>query len=264
VLMIKCLLLTALGPTLLPAPTVHVVPDGDMFLSRTITIASTEYHYRVFVPKDWTKKKKWPVILFLHGAGERGDDNTAQTSVGIGPAILRQQDTFPFVVVLPQCPKNSWWTQPDMQAMALKALEQTANEFRCDSKRIFLTGLSMGGYGSWLIAANNPRKFAALAIICGGVIPPPGVNVPGPEKIGVASDDPYGAIVSKIRHTPVWVFHGGADTVVPVSESRKMVDALRAQRGNVRYTEYDRVGHNSWDKAFAEPDLFPWLLSQHK
>ena len=263
-LMIKCLLMTVLGATLLPAPSARAVPDGDMFLSRTITVGSTEYHYRVFAPKGWTKKKKWPVILFLHGAGERGDDNTAQTRVGIGPAILRQQEIFPFVVVLPQCPKNSWWTQPDMQAMALKSLEQTAKEFRCDSKRTFLTGLSMGGYGSWLIAANNPKKFAALAVICGGVVPPPGVTVPGPERTGVAPADPYGAIASKIRRTPVWVFHGGADTAVPVSESRKMVGALKAQRSNVRYNEYDGVGHNSWDRAFAEPELFPWLLSQHR
>src|SRR5205807_479258 len=131
--------------------------DDEMFKGRSIKIGATEYQYRVFVPKGWTKKKKWPVILFLHGAGERGDDNVAQTRVGIGPAILRQQDTFPFVVVVPQCPKNSWWTQPDMQAMALKTLEQTAKEFKCDSKRTFLTGLSMGGYGSWLIAENNAK-----------------------------------------------------------------------------------------------------------
>jgi len=149
-----------------------------------------------------------------------------------------------------------------MQILALKTLEQTAKEFKCDSKRTFLTGLSMGGYGSWLIAANNPKKFTALAVICGGVIPPPGVKVPGAD-IAVPAD-PYGAIALKIGRTPVWVFHGGADTVVPVSESRKMVEALKAQRGNVRYNEYDGVGHNSWDKAYAEPELFPWLLSQHR
>jgi predicted peptidase len=149
-----------------------------------------------------------------------------------------------------------------MQTLALKSLEQTAKEFKCDSKRTFLTGLSMGGYGSWLIAANNRKKFAALAVICGGVIPPPGVKVPGTDVAGPA--DPYGAIASKIGKTPVWVFHGGADTAVPVSESRKMVDALKAQYGNVRYNEYDGVGHNSWDKAYAEPELFPWLLSQHR
>src|SRR6185369_1689611 len=138
--------------------------DGEMFQDRTIKIDSTEYHFRVFTPKGWSKKKKSPIILFLHGAGERGDDNTAQTKVGIAPAILREQDSFPFVVVLPQCPKGRWWSEAAMQALALKALDQTAAEFNCDPARTYLTGLSMGGYGSWAIAVNNPKRFAALAI----------------------------------------------------------------------------------------------------
>jgi predicted peptidase len=258
----RTFLMTLAAVLLLLAGPDRALQNDEMFKSRSIKIGATGYQYRVFVPSGWSKKKKWPVILFLHDAGERGDDNTVQTRVGIGPAILRQQETFPFVVVLPQCPKDHWWTEPEMQTLALKSLEQTAKEFKCDSKRTFLTGLSMGGYGSWLIAANNRKKFAALAVICGGVIPPPGVKVPGTDVAGPA--DPYGAIASKIGKTPVWVFHGGADTAVPVSESRKMVDALKAQRGNVRYNEYDGVGHNSWDKAYAEPEFFPWLLSQHR
>jgi len=258
----RTFLMTLAGVLLLLARPDRALQNDEMFKSRSIKIGATEYQYRVFVPNGWSKKKKRPVVLFLHGAGERGDDNTVQTRVGIGPAILRQQETFPFVVVLPQCPKDHWWTEPEMQILALKTLEQTAKEFKCDSKRTLLTGLSMGGYGSWLIAANNRKKFAALAVICGGVIPPPGVKVPGTDVAAPA--DPYGAIGLKIARTPVWVFHGGADTVVPVSESRKMVEALKAQRGNVRYNEYDGVGHNSWDKAYAEPELFPWLLSQHR
>lgn len=238
--------------------------DGEMFQNRAVTIGATEYHFRVFTPKGWSKKKKSPVILFLHGAGERGDDNLAQTKVGIGPAILRQQESLPFIVVLPQCPRNRWWTEPGMQAQALKALDQTIKEFNGDPKRTYLTGLSMGGYGAWIMAASNPSMFAALAVVCGGVRPPPRVNVPQPSDGLAASADPYGAVAAKVGKTPVWVFHGGADPVVPVTESRKMVETLKAIGGNVRYNEYEGVGHNSWDKAYAEPELFPWLFSQRK
>jgi predicted peptidase len=238
--------------------------DGDIFQSRSIKLGSVEYQYRVFAPKGWTKKKTWPVILFLHGAGERGDDNTAQTRVGIGPAIQKQEGSFPFVVVLPQCPKDRWWTEPEMQALALKALERTAAEFHADSKRTYLTGLSMGGYGSWMMAANNPKMFSAVAVVCGGVRPPPRLKLPEAARPSENDADPYAAVAAKIGKVPVWVFHGSADALVPVSESRKMVEVLKANRGNVRYNEYDGVGHNSWDKAYAEAELFPWFLSQHK
>jgi predicted peptidase len=235
--------------------------DSEMFQDRALKIGTTEYHFRVFTPKGWSRKKKSPVILFLHGAGERGDDNVAQTKVGIAPAILRQPDTFPFVVVLPQCPKSRWWTEPDMQALALKALDQTVAEFNGDPQKTYLTGLSMGGYGSWAIVVNNPNRFAALAIVCGGVVPPRGISLPK-DATPPAAADPYGAVAAKVGKTPVWVFHGNADQAVPVSESRKMVEALKAAGGNVRYNEYEGVGHNSWDKAYAEAEIFPWMLAQ--
>ena len=236
--------------------------DDELFQNRAVTIGATEYHFRIFTPKGWSRKKKSPVILFLHGAGERGDDNLAQTRVGIGPAIVRQQESLPFIVVLPQCPRNRWWTEPDMQAQALKALDQTVKELNGDPKRTYLTGLSMGGYGSWIMAAGYPSKFAAIAVVCGGVRPPPRVNVPQPKDGPAASADPYGAVAATIGKTPVWVFHGGADPVVPVTESRKMVEAIKASGGSVRYNEYEGVGHNSWDKAYAEAEIFPWMLAQ--
>jgi predicted peptidase len=149
-----------------------------------------------------------------------------------------------------------------MQELALKTLKQATSEFHGDPARLYLTGLSMGGYGSWAIARNNPGMFAAIGVICGGVRRPPNVPVPPnvqPEDPGV---DPYEAVAEKVGKTPVWVFHGGADPIVPVGESRKMVEAIKAAGGEVRYTEYDGVGHNSWDKAFAEPDFFKWLLDK--
>lgn len=256
-------MLVLTGAMMLTWPS-RVRQDIELFQNRAVTIGVIEYHFRVFTPKAWSKKKKWPVILFLHGAGERGDDNLAQTRVGIGPAILRQQESLPFIVVLPQCPRNRWWTEPDMQAQALKALNQTVNEFNGDPKRTYLTGLSMGGYGSWIMAAGNPSMFAAVAVVCGGVRPPPRVNVPQPSDSLAASADPYGAVAAKIGKTPVWVFHGGADPVVPVSESRKMVEAIKAGGGSARYNEYEGVGHNSWDKAYSEAEIFPWFLSSRK
>lgn len=239
---------------------VSVRQDNEAFQDRTVKLGSSEFHFRVFTPNGWSKKKKSPVILFLHGAGERGDDNLAQIKVGIAPAIQRQRESFPFIVVLPQCPKGRWWTESDMQSLALNALDQTIKELNGDSSRTYLTGLSMGGYGSWMMASNNPSRFAALAVVCGGVVPPRGLNLPK-DATPPLSDDPYAAVAAKIRKIPVWVFHGNADSSVPVSESRKMVEALKAVGAKVRYNEYEGVGHNSWDKAYAEADLFPWLLT---
>jgi predicted peptidase len=233
------------------------------FLNRTVKEGSETYRYQVFVPRDWNKNHKWPVILFL-GAGERGDDGMIQTEVGIGTAIRRYVDRFPAIVVLPQCRKNLWWLYPSMQEQAIKALEQSVKEFKGDKDRLYLTGISMGGYGTWSIAAKNPGKFAALAPVCGGIRPPVRANVPLPEEMKNTDPnlDPYTESAKKIGKTPVWIFHGGEDKIVPTEESRKMDEALKTAGGNVKYTEYESVGHNSWDKAYAETELMKWILEQ--
>jgi predicted peptidase len=233
------------------------------FLDRTVSVGSVSYRYQVYVPAGWSKKKKWPVILFLHGAGERGGDGLIQTEVGIGTAIRRHAERAPAIVVFPQCLKDRWWPEPEMQAQALKALDEAIKEFNGDTARVYLTGISMGGYGTWAIAANNPSRFAALAPVCGGVRTPPRVAIPSGTPDANAAD-PYQAVAQKVGSTPVWVFHGGADPVVPVSESQKMVEALKAAGGKVRYSEYEGVGHNSWDRAYGEPEFFSWLLSQKR
>lgn len=234
--------------------------DKTIFSDRTITEGTTSYRFKVFIPAKWTGKKKWPMILFLHGAGERGDDNLAQTRIGIGPALERLKDTFQAVVVLPQCPSGRWWSEPEMQERALKALDASMKEFNGEGSRQYLSGLSMGGYGSWAIAVNNPTRFAATSVICGGIRATGRAgSLPNPLDVG---DDPYRSAAEKIGKRPIWVFHGGADRVVPVTESRKMVEALKSLGVPVRYTEYDGVGHNSWDKAYAEPEIFKWMLAQ--
>lgn len=227
------------------------------FLDRTVTVAGTEYKYQVFVPDDWTKNKKWPVILFLHGAGERGDDGLIQTEVGIGAAIRRYRDRFPAVIVMPQCRKSVWWSESTMADMAMATLAAAQKEFHGDPARTYLTGLSMGGYGTWYLAGKYPGKFAAIVPICGGIL------MPDMARAQSADDNaPYTEAAKKIGKTPVWIFHGGDDPVVPVTESRRMNDAMKALGGEVRFTEYPGVGHNSWEKAYAEADLVTWILSK--
>jgi predicted peptidase len=233
------------------------------FLDRTVSVDGAEYKYQVFVPASWDKHKKWPELLFLHGAGERGDDGLLQTDVGIGHAIREHASRFEFIIVMPQCRKNHVWTEPEMETQALAALEQSMKEFNGDSNRVYLSGISMGGYGTWDMAARYPGKFAAFAPVCGGIrgledYPQIGVSLAKNPKVA----DPYAETAKRIGRTPVWVFHGAADDTVPVEGSRKMVEALRSAGGNVTYTEYPGVGHNSWDNAFAEPNFVPWLLSQ--
>lgn len=228
------------------------------FLDRTVTVAGTVYKYQVFVPDNWTSKKKWPVILFLHGAGERGDDGLVQTQVGIGRAIRLDRSRFPAVIVIPQCRKELWWTQSPMDDLAIKALEAAAKEFHGDTQRTYLTGLSMGGYGTWHLAGKYPGRFAAIVPICGGALMPQLSRQQSPDDT-----KPYTDAASKIGNkTPVWIFHGGADDTVPVAESQRMAAAMKALGGEVHYTEYPGVGHNSWDNAYAEPELMTWMLSK--
>jgi predicted peptidase len=239
-----------------------VTPHETGFLNRKVTVDGAEYRYVVYVPPDWSAERKWPAVLFLHGAGERGDDGLVQSEVGLGGAIRRHVDRFPAVVVMPQCRRGVWWTEPAMMAQALAALEQTMKEFNGDTDRVYLTGLSMGGYGTWGLAARYPGKFAALAPVCGGIRLPARVAAQSQPQPEDPAADPYEEAAKKVGSTPAWVFHGGADPTVPVTESRKMVEAIKAAGGNTRYTEYEGVGHNSWDKAYNEPEFPAWMFSQ--
>ncbi|HUM06858.1 MAG TPA: prolyl oligopeptidase family serine peptidase [Terriglobales bacterium] len=226
------------------------------FLDRAVSVDGTAYRYQVYVPVDFATQKKWPVILFLHGSGERGSDGLVQTDIGIGHAIRSRRGKAPFVVVMPQCGENKNWNNPDMQAQALAALDASIKEFHGDRNRIYLTGLSMGGFGTWDIAAKYPGRFAALVPICGGL------RISGEAKAQPDAADPYAEVAKRVGKTPVWIFHGEADQSVPVEQSRRMAEALKAAGANYKYTEYPGVGHNSWDQAYAELELVPWLLAQ--
>ena len=189
-------------------------------------------------------KKKWPLILFLHGAGERAEnDMTLLRKHGI-PRVVEQRD-IPFITVCPQCPPNSWWADYRPELLAL--IDEVCGAERVDATRVYLTGLSMGGFGSWHLAAENPQRFAAVVPICGG-----GVWAYGfPER------------VKALKQTPVWAFHGGKDPTAPIQESQVLVDALKACGGNVRFTVYPEAGHDSWTETYDNPELYAWLLEQH-
>ena len=243
---------------LVAASAVQAKKQETGFLDRTVAVNGTSYKYQVFVPESWSPKQKWPIILFLHGAGERADDGLIQTQVGIGRAIREHRDRFPAIVVLPQCRKDQWWAQSPMDDQAMAALDAATKEFRGDPDRTYLTGLSMGGYGTWYFAAKYQGRFAAIVAICGGVLMPDAARLQPADDV-----TPYTEAAKKIGgKIPTWIFHGADDPTVPVTESRKMNDAMKALGGEVRYTEYPGVGHDSWVKAYDEADLFTWMFSK--
>jgi predicted peptidase len=230
------------------------------FLEKKVLIEGESLSYRVYLPFEWAVGRKWPVILFLHGAGERGSDNLRQTRVGLGPVVARHSSGFPAIVVMPQCRRGVWWNDPIMEKLVLRSLDQTVEEFEGDTERIYLTGLSMGGYGTFYFGAKYPQRFAALVPVCGGVVPPRELRRSDAGQLR----NRYLDAARNIKDIPTWIFHGADDPKVPVSESRQMEIALQQIGGDVRYTEYEGVGHNSWDRAYSEPELLPWLLKQKR
>jgi predicted peptidase len=200
-----------------------------------------EAKYVLFVPHEYDGKKAVPVILFLHGAGETGTDGQKQARVGLGKFVRAHEKTFPFIVIFPQSQKRSWGADSDDGKRALAILDEVQKDFTTDPKRLYLTGLSMGGFGTWSMAAKYPDKWSAIVPICGG----------GNTKSG-----------DKIKDIPCWCFHGADDPRVNVAKSREMIDAMKAAGGHPKYTEFPGVKHESWDKAYATPGLFVWMLEQ--
>lgn len=210
------------------------------FLYKVLRRDDGEYRYCVFVPPGYTPAQRWPLILFLHGAGERGEDGFLQTEVGLGRAIRCYSDWCRAIVVFPQCRPEKTWTG-EMARVALACVEQTAGEYAIDSSRLYLTGLSLGGAGVWALAAAAPDRWAAIAPVCGF----------GDVKLA-----------PQVASIPTWVFHGDKDDRVPPARSREMVAAIRQAGGNPRYTEFPGLGHNCWDAAYRDPEFWRWLLQQ--
>lgn len=236
---------------------------GGAFLERSIALGGKQHRYQVFVPSAQAGRGQPPVIVFLHGTGERGDDGAKPTRVGIGSYVRAHQDTFPAIVVFPQAADDTEWS--DNIDLVFAELDAATREFHGDRHRTYLTGLSMGGYGTWDMALHAPQRFAALVPICGGVKPL------SDERAllvtAVANEaDPYAAIVKRLRGIPVWIFHGAKDDLVPPADDRKLIAAFRAAGAtNARYTEFPDANHNSWDPAYSQtPELWTWLFAQKR
>ena len=197
--------------------------------------------YSVFIPKDYSPGKKMPTVVFLHGIGEGGSNGTSCTTVGLGPAIAKRADTFPFLVVFPQV--SGTWKGEDKGRIAMAALADAQNRYAIDPDRIILTGLSTGGYGTWAIGAKYRDQFAALVPMC-----------------GYADYED----VNKLTGIPIWCFHNSGDPFVPAGGSKEMVKRIKAKGGNAQYTQYSAFGHNCWDQAYNEGKLFNWMLQQRR
>ena len=233
------------------------------FPVRELSFGSQQFKFRIYSPKDTKPGERLPVMLYLHGSDERGEDNQGQLS-GPAPLILPNPNNFHFIIVFPQCPAGQFWNK-DMIGVAVAELDQTVKEFNGDESRLYLAGFSLGGYGVWTTGAMYPDKFAAIVPMSGRVLPRPAErkNV-DPEILKLADEpDPYAAFANKIGKTSVWIFHGANDPIVPIDNSRQMAKAFKdAENENARYTELENTGHVSLNAAFGNPELFEWLAKQ--
>lgn len=240
--------------------------DKSLYQKEIFVIGNDTLPYRILLPKNYDASKKYPLVYFLHGAGERGNDNEAQLMHG-STLFLRDsiREKYPAIVVFPQCPLNTAWSNVKFKMDTVKKtreflfqsggdptiamvlaqglLKKIIKAYSVNKKQIYVTGLSMGGMGTFEIVRRNPKLFAAAMPICGGAEP---------------------STASKLVKTKWWVFHGDADPVVPEFLSKDMVSALKAAGADVQYTVYPGVGHDSWNNAFAEPSFLAWLFSISK
>ena len=235
-----------------PSDPVSIEPGKQLPQSLTIRVDDgaaaheSTIPYLLFVPRQYeTIREPMPLLLFLHGLGECGTGNLELVKTHGPPRLVEQRPDFPFVVVSPQCPPpagamkdipKAW--KPDQ---LIQLVDHLARHLRIDQRRVYVTGLSMGGYGTWWLAAAYPDRIAAIVPICGGGEP--------------------GNMAAQLARVPVWCFHGARDTVVPVSESKQMVDAICRRGGRVRFTVYREAEHDSWTETYNNEQVYRWLLS---
>lgn len=195
-------------------------------------------NYLEYIPKVKTNSEKLPLLIFLHGMGERGSDLSKVKFHG-PPSFLDEKDDFPFICISPQCPDTLYWNED----LLLPFYDEIINTYPVDKNRIYLTGLSMGGFGTWASIVAKPDLFAAAVPICGGG---------DPSKL------------ESIKSLPIWVFHGAKDNVISITRSEEMVNGLKALGSNVKFTIYPEATHNSWTETYNNPKVYEWLLSQKK
>jgi predicted peptidase len=232
---------TALPASEAPATTEDHMTTG--FLFESVKVDGTDFGYAVYVPRGYTPDRKWPVIVFLNGRGECGMDGQKQVAVGLGTAVLAERDAWPFIIVFPQKPAaDTNWV--DHEKLVMATLDATTSSYSTDAARVYLTGLSQGGRGTWEIAAKHPDRFAAIAPVCG-------------------FGDPA-SIAPKVKGIPVWAFHGQKDDVVPPKSTTDIIDALKALGADATATLYPNANHNSWDQAYRTEKLGEWFLAHVK
>ena len=199
--------------------------------------------YLLFLPESYAQSnnQKFPLIFFLHGAGERGSDLDSVKRHGI-PKIVETNPDFPFIAVSPQCPEDSWWTSELHTINGL--IEEVVEKYQVDTSRIYLTGLSMGGFGTWSLASMYPERFAAIAPVCGG----------GEVR----------QILRSLVEMPIWTFHGQKDDVIPFSRSEEIVVALKKNGSSIKFTIYPEAGHDSWTETYDNPELYKWFLKHSR
>lgn len=198
-----------------------------------------EMNYLLYLPKDYDQQPKWPMVMYLHGGGERGN-NLEKLKVNGLPKLIAQGRQFPFIVVAPQFPEDKFWWEP-VHLTAL--LDEVISKYKVDTDRISVTGLSTGGFGCWGLAAHIPNRLAAIAPICGG-------------------GEPYWT--KKLSHLPVWAFHGAKDPIVAVERSIAMDEAMKKNGGQPKLTIYPEAEHDSWTETYNNPELYEWLLAQKR
>ena len=215
-----------------------VADDQPQKPARLSVQIPVEINYLLYLPKNYDKQESWPLVLFLHGAGERGDD-LEMVKVHGPPKLIAAGKEFPFIVASPQCPKEKMWEPLELVAL----LDELSSKYKVNPDRIYVTGLSMGGFGAWRLAAYAPHRIAAIVPICGG-------GEPGSTRL--------------FSHIPVWAFHGAKDTGVSLDRSQVMIDALVKNGANPKFTIYPEAGHDSWTETYNNPELYEWLLAQKR
>lgn len=211
---------------------------GEQSPVKVDAAAQVPLNFLLYLPQDYDAQEQWPLLLFLHGSGERGDD-LEQVKVHGPPKLIAAGQHFPCIVVSPQCPSFRRWEMTQLDSL----LTHVQATYKVDPDRVYVTGLSLGGYGTWALAANYPDRFAAIVPICGA----------GEKEAA-----------SRIAHIPTWVFHGGNDVPVPLMSSAEMVKAIEDAGGNPRFTVYPLVDHDSWTQSYDNPELYDWLLAQRR
>jgi predicted peptidase len=229
------------GILCLALPAIAAGDDAPRQAAKTLDVkVPVKLEYLLYLPPDYETQDAWPLVIFLHGAGERGNNLELVKKHG-PPKLIEAGQDFPAIVVSPQCNSDRSWTAQLVELTAL--IDDLEKNYKVDKGRVYLTGLSMGGFGTWALGAYTPERFAALMPICGGG-----------DTLATRS----------LTKTPIWVFHGAKDAIVPLKRSEDMVEAIKRSKGNVQFTVYPEAQHDSWTETYANPDVWKWLFEQRR